>query len=78
MRAKTALGIEKNYSSLQELMAAEAGGNYYTLQTRLLVAELKALIHALNAYHIAAGGNGLVIDDWQIFCPAMDPEEVLS
>jgi hypothetical protein len=27
---------------------------------------LANLCYALNAYHIARGGNGLVVDDWEI------------
>jgi RNA polymerase sigma factor (sigma-70 family) len=32
-----------------------------------VVEELVNLYRALNAYHIACGGSGLVIDDWQSF-----------
>ncbi len=32
---------------------------------------------ALNAHHIACGGNGLVIDDWEILAPEPEPTEVL-
>ena len=28
---------------------------------------LVELYRALNAYHIACGGSGLVIDDWKVF-----------
>lgn len=31
-----------------------------------IATELANLCKALNAYHIACGGNGLVIDDWEI------------
>jgi hypothetical protein len=37
---------------------------------------LARLGYALNAYHIARGGNGLVIDDWQILVPSAEPVEV--
>ena len=30
-----------------------------------VAAELATLCKALNAYHIACGGNGLEIDDWE-------------
>ena len=43
-----------------------------------VVEELKKLIHALNAYHIAAGGGGLVIEDWQTFTRTKEPVEALS
>lgn len=39
---------------------------------------LLELIRALNRYHIAAGGNGLLVDDWQLFSTADEPVEVLS
>ncbi len=38
--------------------------------------QLARLVRALNAYHIAAGGSGLVIDDWQML--SRQPEEVLA
>ena len=34
---------------------------------------LANLCYALNAYHIAAGGNGLAIDEWQILVPESSP-----
>jgi hypothetical protein len=34
---------------------------------------LADLCYALSAYHIAAGGNGLVVDDWQIRVPKSIP-----
>lgn len=40
--------------------------------------QLGELIRALNAYHIAAGGSGLIIDEWQILCAAGEPAEVQS
>lgn len=40
--------------------------------TEEVATALANLGYALNAYHIAAGGNGLVVDDWQIFVP--EPE----
>jgi hypothetical protein len=36
---------------------------------------LAALGSALNAYHIAAGGHGLVIDEWEIRVPESMPME---
>ena len=39
---------------------------------------LAKLGYALNAYHIASGGNGLVIDDWEIRVPAPEPVGVKS
>ena len=43
------------------------------------VAEALAdLGYALNAYHIASGGNGLVIDEWEVFVPSAEPVEVES
>ena len=32
-----------------------------------MIAGLVELYRALNAYHIACGGSGLVIDDWEVF-----------
>lgn len=40
--------------------------------------KLLDLIRALNAYHIACGGSGLKVEDWQMFEPANEPAEVLS
>lgn len=40
--------------------------------------KLLDLIRAMNAYHIACGGSGLEIEDWQMFEPADEPAEVLS
>ena len=34
---------------------------------------LANLCFALNAYHIAAGGNGLAIDEWQVLAPKSIP-----
>ena len=34
-----------------------------------LTNELVTLCKALNAFHIACGGNGLIIDDWNILVP---------
>lgn len=34
--------------------------------------ELAELCKALNAYHIACGGTGLRIDDWEIFVRALE------
>jgi len=34
---------------------------------------LANLCYALNAYHIAAGGNGLAIDEWRILVPKSRP-----
>jgi hypothetical protein len=42
-----------------------------------VVEELVGLYRELNAYHIACGGAGLVIEDWQILVPELYPEEVL-
>jgi hypothetical protein len=41
-----------------------------------VVDELVRLCRALSAYHIACGGNGLVVDDWQIQVPEREPAEV--
>jgi hypothetical protein len=34
---------------------------------------LANLCYALNAYHIAAGGNGLAIDEWEVLVPKSIP-----
>jgi hypothetical protein len=36
---------------------------------------LLCFIHALNAYHIACGGNGLILDDWHVSVPMTSPVE---
>lgn len=43
----------------------------------VVVAELVNLYRALNAWHIAAGGSGLQIEDWDILVPEHTPAEVL-
>jgi RNA polymerase sigma-70 factor (ECF subfamily) len=42
-----------------------------------VVEELVNLYRALNAYDIACGGSGLVIDDWQLFVRQHEPAEVM-
>ena len=37
--------------------------------TKVVAGALADLRYALNAYRIAAGGNGRVINDWQIRVP---------
>jgi hypothetical protein len=37
--------------------------------TEEVASALASLCFALNAYHIAAGGNGLIVDDWEIMVP---------
>jgi hypothetical protein len=41
--------------------------------TEQVAGALADLCYALNAYHIAAAGNGLVIDDWHILVPKPTP-----
>jgi len=41
--------------------------------TEEVASALANLCYALNAYHIAAGGNGLAIDEWQILVPKSIP-----
>jgi hypothetical protein len=36
---------------------------------------LANLCYALNAYHVAASGNGLVLDEWEILVPESIPVE---
>jgi len=45
--------------------------------TEEVSAALADLCYALNAYHIAAGGNGLVIDDWEVYVPEPEPAEAM-
>jgi hypothetical protein len=42
-------------------------------ETEEVAEALANLCFALNAYHIAAGGSGLVIDDWEIRVPESIP-----
>lgn len=41
-----------------------------------VAAEVINLINALSAYHIACGGSGFVIEDWETFVPRAAPVEV--
>ncbi|MBT9314123.1 NfeD family protein [Leptothoe spongobia] len=41
-----------------------------------IAAELAILCKALNAYHIACGGNGLEIDDWETLVAVRELAEV--
>jgi hypothetical protein len=56
-----------------ELLVLEAEVNEFA-DTEEVAGALADLCYALNAYHIAAGGNGLVIDEWEIRVPS--PETV--
>ena len=38
---------------------------------------LVQLFRALNAYHIACGGSGLRVEDWEVFVPEQIPVEVI-
>lgn len=44
--------------------------------TESIALELAILCKSLNAYHIACGGNGLIVDDWKSFASTLQLVEV--
>jgi hypothetical protein len=48
------------------------------VEPKKVIEKVVELRKALNRYHIAGGGNGLIIDDWQNLILSDVPEEVLK
>ncbi|MBT9312159.1 hypothetical protein [Leptothoe kymatousa] len=54
--------VREKEQQKEVLLTTEISEN---VSTEEVSAELATLCKALNAYHIACGGNGLEIDDWE-------------